>query len=88
MEQGLEKIYVLLLAKLCNACSVLPTSYNIPGDIELIRNHPHKSGGFADVWEGIYGDEKVAIKALKIYETDDRARMKKVSASQPNAEAN
>ena len=36
------------------------------------------SGGFGDVWKGIYDGQHVAIKALRVYESDDLDRVNRV----------
>jgi hypothetical protein len=35
-------------------------------------------GGFADVWKGQYQGQEVAVKVLRVYQDDDREKMKKV----------
>jgi hypothetical protein len=39
---------------------------------------PQYHGGFGDVWEGQYGDLKVAAKVLRVYTTSDFARIRRV----------
>ena len=57
---------------------LLPTSHIIPGQLIQTTEHPVASGGFGDVWEGIYNDKWVAIKALRVYE-GDMQKVKKVT---------
>jgi hypothetical protein len=40
--------------------------------------YPLFRGGYADVWCGKLDDHPVAIKALRIYATEDMAKVKKV----------
>ena len=42
------------------------------------KDHATQGGGFADVWEGTYNGSQVAIKVLRVYETDDFDRVRKV----------
>ena len=37
------------------------------------------SGGFGDVWEGVYDDKPVAIKALRVYKPADVKKVAKAS---------
>lgn len=69
-----------MLRRLCNTCGILPTSHTLPGGIEITSERPIMSGGYADVWIGRYGGQQVAIKALKIYASDDLNRVKRVSS--------
>jgi hypothetical protein len=40
---------------------------------------PATLGGFADVWNGVYRDKTVAIKAFRIYNPNDLLAIKKVN---------
>jgi hypothetical protein len=42
---------------------------------------PSAFGGSADVWEGTYGDQKVAIKSLRIKAKAGSSSLKKESSS-------
>ena len=46
--------------------------------LEKTGDLPEATGGFADVWNGTYNGRQVAIKALRIYNTDDVQAIKKV----------
>jgi len=39
---------------------------------------PRGHGGFADVWKGEYHGQDIAAKALRVYETSDFERIRKV----------
>ena len=43
-----------------------------------MTKHPVASGALGDVWEGIYNDKRVAIKALRVYKDDDVRKVRKV----------
>ncbi|THH31212.1 hypothetical protein EUX98_g2968 [Antrodiella citrinella] len=45
---------------------ILPTALILRG-VQLIDNTQHGTGGFADVYCGIYGGFKVALKRLRVY---------------------
>ena len=46
--------------------------------LEKTKDRATRGGGFADVWEGTYDGSKVAIKVLRVFETDDFDRVRKV----------
>jgi len=73
------------LVKICGECGILPNPYIIPGSkIQRLGKSPIASGGFSDVWPGMYGeDESVAIKVIRYYESDDIQKIKKVSCFEP-----
>ena len=54
------------LQAICGHRIVLPSSYNVSGDLSRNGSHPAASGGFSDVWEGTYDSRKVCIKCLRI----------------------
>ncbi|KAF9779315.1 CNH domain-containing protein [Thelephora terrestris] len=54
------------LQTICGNHTTLPSSYFIPGDVSRVGVEPVASGGFADVWEGTYGGNRVCIKCLRI----------------------
>jgi hypothetical protein len=54
------------LQAICGRHKILPSSYNIPGDLTIIDDDPVAFGGFSDVWEGTYDGKKVCIKRLRI----------------------
>jgi hypothetical protein len=57
------------LARVCGEYGVLPESYLIPEyKIEKLGDAPAATGGFSEVWPGMYEEEKaVAIKIIKNY---------------------
>ena len=65
--------------QLCGQTGLLPTSHIIPGQVIQTTEHPVASGGFGDVWEGIYIDKRVAMKALRMYKENDVQKVKKVT---------
>ena len=65
--------------QLCGRTGLLPTSHTIPERLIQTTEHPVASGGFGDVWEGIYDDKRVAIKALRVYKRDGVQKVKKVT---------
>ena len=65
--------------QLCGQTGLLPTSYTIRENLIQTTENPIDSGGFGDVWEGIYNNKRVAIKALRAYKEDVVQKVKKVT---------
>ena len=57
--------------QLCGRTGLLPASHIIPEKLIKTTEHPVASGGYGDVWEGIYNGRRVAIKALRVYKEAD-----------------
>jgi len=66
------------LRKICGQTRLLPTTHMLADGLEKSGDMPAASGGFADVWRGTYNGRQVAIKALRIYNTDDLQQVKKL----------
>ena len=47
-------------------------------DVKPIGRHPTAAGGSADVWEGVHGGRKVALKSYRCYVTSDAATVVEV----------
>ena len=65
--------------QLCGMTGLLPSSHIIPGQFIQTTEHPVASGGFGDVWEGIYNDKRVAIKVPRPYRGDNEQKLRKVT---------
>ena len=78
-DKILRKKCLIVLRKTCGQCGILPTSCVLSEGLAKTDDHPFGRGGFADIWPGTYNDCEVAIKALRIYQTSDLVRIKKVS---------
>ncbi|KAF8508835.1 kinase-like domain-containing protein, partial [Gautieria morchelliformis] len=52
----------------------------LDGRITRLRSHPSAGGGFADIWEGQFGDQKVAIKTIRVFpgSGDDHKLLKRL----------
>ena len=55
-----------------------PMSHIIPERLIQTTAHPIGSGGFGDVWEGVYNDKRVVIKVLCAYEDENVQKVRKV----------
>ena len=64
--------------QLCGRKGLLPTSHIIPETLVQTTECLTAYGGFDDVWEGIYNDKRVAIKALRIRKEYEVRKVKKV----------
>jgi len=58
------------LRHICGHHNVLPSSHIISDGLRKTSDNPVAYGGFADVWEGKLGDERVCIKVLRVYNMD------------------
>jgi len=66
-----------ILRKLCGKIGHLPESYLLSDEFDL-SGLPCASGGFADIRKGVFKGETVVVKSLRIAETDDKARIRRV----------
>ena len=58
---------------------ILPSTYEVSGELSCNTNEPIARGGSSDVYKGHHGHENVCIKRLRIYAMGDQARAKQVS---------
>jgi len=65
------------LRNICGCHSLLPKLLAIPVLYDRTKD-PLYYGGFADVWKGVSDDQEVAVRVLRLYESDDKERMKRV----------
>ena len=65
--------------QLCSRATLVLASHTIPGNRIQTGEYPAASGGFGDVWEGIHSDKLVAIKALRMRDTDCAKEVTKAS---------
>jgi hypothetical protein len=72
--------FLRALRKICGTKELLPSSHVLSDGLKWSGSDPAAFGGSADVWEGTYSDQKVAIKKLRISDTDGPLRLKKESS--------
>jgi hypothetical protein len=72
-----------MLKKMCRKHKLLPSSYAITSELKRTGELPFGSGGYADVWCGLYRDSKVAIKVLRVHPRVDPATMERVRLPTP-----
>jgi len=72
--------FLRALRKICGTKELLPSSHVLSDDLSRNGSYPSAFGGSADVWEGTYGDQKVAIKSLRISDRDGPSSLKKESS--------
>jgi len=66
------------LRRLCGRAGLLPNSTSLSeSDIERKSTVPSCGGGFADVYEGVYLGNAVALKALRVYGKDNIRKVQK-----------
>ena len=61
---------------------ILPSTYEISGELSVPLTHPVAFGGFCDIYHGSLGPNKVCVKRLRITATGDQALVKQVFRSQ------
>jgi hypothetical protein len=57
---------LLALQKICGLRGILPSSHLLSDGLATTGHGPVAFGGFADIWEGTFGRNKVALKVLRI----------------------
>jgi len=57
---------------------VLPSTYEVSGELSLNTMEMVAYGGFSDAYRGTLGGAGVCIKRLRIFITSDRVMVKKV----------
>jgi len=78
VDPDLSRKCLRALRKICGLTGMLPRSHMLTDGLTKSNDVPMTSGGFADVWDGHYGDTRVAIKALRVYRTDDQEMLRKM----------
>jgi len=77
LEPELRQLAFSVLRRLCGKTGYLPESYRLSHKFDL-SGLPRASGGFADVRMGVFKGKSVAVKTLRVSETDDKAKIRKV----------
>lgn len=67
MTDALFRRCLRRLRQVCGYHNILPSSHIISAGLNITGEHAAAYGGFADVWEGMLGSEKVCVKVLRIY---------------------
>ena len=67
-----------LLCKICGQNALLPKSLDISVSYDRTGIPPYR-GSFADVWKGVSQGQEVAVKELKLYQSSDQEKIRKVS---------
>jgi len=68
-----------VLRKISPAYGILPKSY-FPAEVTLSDTIPYATGGPADTWKGVQGDNMVCIKAFRT-KTEANLEIKRVCDS-------
>ena len=77
LEPELRELGFSVLRRLCGKTGYLPESYLLSHKFDL-SGLPRASGGFADVRVGVFKGKNVAVKSLRVSETDNKERIRKV----------
>lgn len=70
--------FINTLGGLCSATEWLPTSTLLAAGLEKHGSVPVASGGLTDIWQGEYHGSQAAIKAFRIYPTQNWKETKEV----------
>ena len=65
--------------QLCGLVGSFPASHIISENLIWMSKESVASGGYGNVWEGIYNDKQAVIKALHVYRDDDVQKVSKVN---------
>lgn len=77
-QSRLSRLCERALRRLCGRAAILPSSYLLEAkDLQKTSNHPSCGGGFADVYEGLYNEGKVALKVLRYFGAVDVKKLEK-----------
>jgi hypothetical protein len=68
-----------VLRKICSSRMILPSAYEVSGELSFTTTEPVAFGGFCDVYKGTLGGADVCIKRLRITTTGDRAAVRRVT---------
>ena len=68
----LRRIAFDLLRRICGLNHIVPNSFTLSPDfIQLVSDRPEASGGFADIWRGLYKGRSVAFKVFRAYRVEE-----------------
>jgi hypothetical protein len=79
MDPAYKPHHVKAVMKLSMASGLYPQCLALKG-ID-IGEHPVARGGYGDVYMGLFHGEKIAVKALRIYQNSDIVNLLKVASS-------
>ena len=68
-----------LLRKTCSALTVLPSTYELSGELSVTTTLPVAFGGFCDVYKGTLPGGNVCIKRFRISTPDDQVAVRQVA---------
>jgi hypothetical protein len=57
------------LSRICGRRALLPSSLEVPFFYDHM-DYPLASGGYGDVWKGRCHDQNVAVKVIRVYDTN------------------
>ena len=68
-----------VLQKICSSRMILPSVYEVSGELSSTATHPDAFGRFCDVYKGTLGGADICIKRLRISTTGDQAAVRRVT---------
>ena len=73
----LQRMCLSILSRICSHHRLVPRSIQIPLCYDRTEE-PRYEGGFAKVWKGEHEGIEVAVKVLKVFDTNDLTKIKRV----------
>ncbi|EKM75609.1 hypothetical protein AGABI1DRAFT_46199, partial [Agaricus bisporus var. burnettii JB137-S8] len=70
-----------LLRQLVKSAQVFPRCYDLV-EVQFDSNQVREGGSFADIFQGQYREQKVCVKAVRVFQKDANAQMLKVFAKE------
>jgi len=68
-----------VLRKVCSSGMILPSTYEVSGELSFTTVQPLAFGGFCDVYKGTLGGADVCIKRLRISTRGDQMAVRQVT---------
>lgn len=73
-----KQLFIRFLNRLVEKTGVIPDCMALTG-IRRQGEYPVGGGGFADVWQGLFGSEVVALKVLRIFQRTSHRSLENTS---------
>jgi len=72
-----------LLCKICGSRAILPKLLAIQVAYDQTKQSLY-CGGFGGVWKGVSDGQEVAVKVIRLSQTDDQEKIRRVGGRQPS----
>jgi len=72
-----------LLCKICGSHGILPKSLGVQAVYDPTKDSLYY-GGFGSVWKGVSDGQEVAVKVIRLYQSKDQEKVRRVGGRQPS----